>query len=411
MKVLIQTLGSAGDTHPFIGIGATLAERGHDVVLFANEVFGDAVRNAGLEFVETGEAVSFQEGISNPDLWDSRKGFEAAVRPFVERTGDWVRLIESHLDDASVLVASTLGFPARIVRELHDVPLVLAHTAPVSFRSVHRMAKTEIMLVGDNAPRWLKRAWLRFVDFVADRAVGPGFNATREEFGLGPVKRIFNNWLVYSPDVTIGMFPEWFAPRQPDWPDSLHLTGFPLYDESDQRSMGPALEEWLGEGDPPVVFAPGSANVQAAQFLESAVQMSSALGLRALLLAPNADDVPKSRPDRIRHESYVPFSQLLPRSRGLVSHGGIGTCAQALAAGIPHLVTHINFDQRDNGSRLEDLNAGRSIPMKKLRGRAATAILEETLETETVIRVKDLATRIDPTASRSNAADIIERSG
>lgn len=408
MRVLIYTAGSAGDTHPFLGIGRTLADRGHQVILFANEVFEDAVRMAGLEFVETGDAVFYERAINNPDLWDSKKGFEAAVRPFVGQTKKWVRLIESRLDDDTVLVGSTLGFPARIIRELHDVPLVLAHTAPVSFRSVHRVPKTQIMWVGDDSPRWLKRAWLRLVDLIADRAVGPEFNATRREFGLEPINRIFNEWLVYSPDVTIGMFPEWFAPRQPDWPDSLHLTGFPLYDESDHQSLEPGLEEWLNEGDPPILFAPGSANVQAAQFLATAVDLSSKLDLRALLIAPNPGDVPRNLPDGIRHESYVPFSHLLPGCRGIVSHGGIGTCGQALAAGIPHLVTHLNFDQRDNGSRLEDLNAGRSIPMSNFTGPNAPTILQETLDTETASQARDLAARIDPAAGRNTAADLIE---
>lgn len=407
MRVLIYTAGSAGDTHPFIGIGRTLAEWGHDVFIFANEVFEGAVRLAGLEFVQTGDAVLFNQAINDPDLWDARKGFEAAVRPFLGRTREWTRLIESHLDDDCVLVGSTLGFPARIVRELHDVPLILAHTAPVSFRSVHRMARTEILWVGDGVPTWVKRAWLRLVDWFADRAVGPELNATRREFGLEPVNRIFEDWLVYSPDVTLGMFPEWFAPRQPDWPDSLHLTGFPLYDESDHRALRPGLDDWLNEGDSPVVFAPGSANVQAAQFLVTAVELSSKLDSRVLIIAPNPDDVPPDLPDGIRQESYVPFSHLLPRCRGLVSHGGIGTCGQALAAGIPHLVTHLNFDQRDNGSRLEDLGAGRSIPMSKFTGGNAIKVLCETLDTEVTNRARALAPRVDPSAARHAAAELI----
>jgi UDP:flavonoid glycosyltransferase YjiC (YdhE family) len=264
------------------------------------------------------------------------------------------------------------------------------------------------MPVGDSAPVWAKRAWLRFIDWYADRAVGPEFNVIRRELGLAPVDRIFNEWLVYSPDVTIGMFPEWFAPRQPDWPASLHLTGFPLYDASDQVSIGPELEEWLASGDPPVVFAPGSANVQAAGFLESAIDVSTALGIRSLLLAPNATDVPADLPDTIRHEEYVPFGSLLPRCRALVSHGGIGTCAQGLAAGIPQLVTHLNFDQRDNGSRLEDLGAGTVIPMAKFNDQKASRAVESILDADTVSQAQQLAKLIHPAEARNAAADQIE---
>jgi rhamnosyltransferase subunit B len=39
MRVLIACLGSLGDTLPFVAIGKALQARGHEVFLFANEVF------------------------------------------------------------------------------------------------------------------------------------------------------------------------------------------------------------------------------------------------------------------------------------------------------------------------------------------------------------------------------------
>ena len=59
--------------------------------------------------------------------------------------------------------------------------------------------------------------------------------------------------------------------------------------------------------------------------------------------------------------SYAPLSRLLPRSAALVYHGGIGTAAQALAAGIPHLVAPHSFDQPDNAARLARLGVGRTL--------------------------------------------------
>lgn len=119
MKVLIQTLGSAGDTHPFIGVGQALVARGHEVVLFANETFGDQVTMAGLTFVEMGDAETIRQIQENPDVWDKRKSTEAVFRPLVDHLEESIEIIEAHLDGTSVLVNSTLGFGARIVRELH----------------------------------------------------------------------------------------------------------------------------------------------------------------------------------------------------------------------------------------------------------------------------------------------------
>ncbi len=48
VRVLIQTFGSAGDTHPFTGIDEALRKRDHDVVLLGNEVFSNAVERMTL---------------------------------------------------------------------------------------------------------------------------------------------------------------------------------------------------------------------------------------------------------------------------------------------------------------------------------------------------------------------------
>jgi UDP:flavonoid glycosyltransferase YjiC (YdhE family) len=395
VKVLIQTVGSAGDTHPFIGVGKAMLERGHTVVLFGNEVFADITERAGLSFVQIGDAKTFHRTIADPDVWNPRKGTQVVVRPVVNYLRDTIANIEAHLDGASVLVASTLGFAARIVRELHDVPLITAHLAPMSFRSNFRIPRTEVMWVKDSSPTWIKGWWWSFIDFLADRAVGPELNQVRAERGLEPVSRIFDRWMVYSPDRTLGLFPDWFGPPQPDWPESLHLTGFPLYDESDHRPINPDLQEWLALDAPPLVFAAGSPNVQGSGFFSTALSVSRALDLRAVFVTSHPVDLPSSLPPTVRHEHYVPFSRLLPRARALVSHGGVGTCAQALAAGIPHLVAHMNFDQRDNGTRLDDLGAGGLIRMRKFRGRKGLKAVEAILDKDVATRAKTFSERID----------------
>ena len=69
------------------------------------------------------------------------------------------------------------------------------------------------------------------------------------------------------------------------------------------------------------------------------------------LLTRYPEQLPPALPASVRHERYVPFSAILPRCAAIVHHGGIGTCAQALAAGIPQLVSPFGFDQPDNAVR------------------------------------------------------------
>ncbi len=244
MKILIQTFGSAGDTHPFIGVGQALVASGHEVVLFANEMFGDTVQQAGLTFVEMGDAETFRKIVENPDLWDPRKATEVALRPVVDHLEESIEIIESQLEGASVLVNSLLGFAARVVRELHDIPLVTAHLAPNPFRSNIRLPRSEVMWVQDSSPMWMKRSWWRLIDFLIDRVVAPKLNEVRVQRGLDPVRKVSDEWCIYSPDRTLGLFPDWFGPPQADWKHPVSLTGFPLYDESEQRPIDSDLQLW-----------------------------------------------------------------------------------------------------------------------------------------------------------------------
>jgi len=67
------------------------------------------------------------------------------------------------------------------------------------------------------------------------------------------------------------------------------------------------------------------------------------------------EQLPAVLPAGALHVSHAPFSALLPRLSALVHHGGIGTSAQALAAGIPQLVVPFAHDQFDNAARLHRL--------------------------------------------------------
>lgn len=408
MKVLIQTLGSAGDTHPFLAIGEALADRGHEVLVFANELFADRVKNAGLTFVELGDAELFRRIAENPDVWHPRKSADAALRPVVDHLELSIELIESHLGQASVLVNSTLGFAARILGEVHDIPVVTAHLAPNVFRSNTRLPKTEVMPVTDRSPLWMKRAWWRLFDGLVDRVVGPKLNEARAVRGLEPVRRIFDEWCIYSPDRTLGLFPDWFGPPQPDWKHPVVLTGFPLYEEGDNRKLDEDLSAWLEDGDPPVIFTAGSSNLHAGRFFETATWLCAELSIRGVLATANMADVPDDLPETVRHERWVPFDLLLPRSRALVSHGGIGTTARAIAAGIPQLVAHVNFDQRDNGSRISDLGAGGHLPMKRFRGNGAKRAITTVLTEGPRSRARQLRSRINRSAALSAACDEIE---
>ncbi len=362
MRIVIFAMGSAGDVHPFLGVGRALAARGHEVVVAASGFFAGTVAAAGLNFRELGSAEDYERLCSHPDLWHPRRALAAVLKQGANQSYPRILDIarELHKPGDTVVVASSLAFGARNARDVLGVPLVSVHLAPSLLPSVHRQPVVREMPFGQGAPRFLKALQWRIAGRLADHYVTPVLNRFRRSHGLPPARDMLFDWW-HSPDATIGLWPAWFAPPQPDWPRQVRLTGFPVFDESGLRGLPDGLAEFLDAGEPPVVFTPGSAMANCAPFFREAARSLRLLGRRGILLTRYAEKVPANLPPDVRHFPYVPFSQVLPRCAALVHHGGVGTCAQALQAGIPQLVQPMAHDQHDNASRLRDLGVADAL--------------------------------------------------
>jgi rhamnosyltransferase subunit B len=284
------------------------------------------------------------------------------------------------------VVASSLALAAPVAQEKLGAPLVTVHLQPTAFRSAY---ETPPLLPWGFSHRRLRLPWKRFLDRLIDALLlDPIFareiNALRGELGLAPVRRALFQWW-HSPQRVLGLFPEWFAPPQPDWPPQARLTGFPLYDDAQQEIPGDAAD-FLDGGTPPIVFTPGSAMRHAKVFFAESVAACALLGRRGLLLTRFREQVPDNLPATIRHFDYLALSRVLPRAAALVSHGGIGTVAQALAAGVPQLVMPMAFDQLPNADRLEGLGVARSLSPKAYRSPAVARTLGDLLNSPEVAK-------------------------
>lgn len=91
------------------------------------------------------------------------------------------------------------------------------------------------------------------------------------------------------------------------------------------------------------------------------------LGRRAIFLTHHRAQVPEPLPDSVLWVAYAPLQGLLPHCAALIHHGGIGTTAEALRAGVPQLVVPFAHDQFDNGERVKALGVGSTLPAARLR--------------------------------------------
>jgi len=413
---LLTPVGSSGDVHPFVGIGRGLRARGHDVSLLTSEPFRAVSERAGLRFIGTHSEEEFTRLTKHPDLWHSRRGLTLVLRSLASvMRADYTRVADAYEPGRTVLVGHALSFATRMFEEVHGAPAATVHLAPSIFRSDHQQPASTPGVDVSGLPLWMKRSMWWLVDrWFLDPNIVPEINRWRAELGVAPVSRIFKDWL-HAPRRVIGLFPEWFAPVQPDWPSQLRLTGFPLYDESDAHPLSADLQAFLDRGSPPIVFTPGSANRAAAQFFAAAVDATRRLGRRALFLTPYPEQLPATLGADVRHEPYVPFSQVLPRCAAFVHHGGIGTCAQGLAAGLPQLTMPLGFDQPDNTTRLWRLGVARWVRPPRFNGERVAAELAGLLGDARVVErcahwARELR-RSDPLAETCSVLEALIPSG
>jgi UDP:flavonoid glycosyltransferase YjiC (YdhE family) len=406
---LLTPFGSAGDVNPFLWLGRHLQARGHEVEMLTAPMFEEFAAKSGITFTGIGTAEEFDRILTHPDLWKPYRGtqlvFEYSAK-FLRRTYE---LIASRVRvDDTVLVSPFHQFAARLAREKFNVPLVNVHLQPACFLSVH---DTPLLVPGTEwllkAPRWLKRLAFSLPN-PASRKLTPELRRVCRELGVKTPRRILPDWM-HSPDANLALFPEWFAAPQPDWPPHTHAIGFPLEDMKGRIAMPAELDAWLREGDKPVLFSPGTGNVQAREFFECGIAACDRLGMRALLGTRFPEQLPDPLPSHARHFDYLPFSELLPRVSALVHHGGIGTLSQALAAGVPQLVMPMAHDQPDNARRLKKLGVGDVLAPKQFSEERVAERLRELVKDRGVAdacaSVADLCRKAD---AASEAVGILE---
>lgn len=387
---VMAPFGSAGDVHPFLGLALALQRRGHRVTFVVNGYFEALARQLGLDIELLGTRDEFLRLTESADLWHPLKSFGYIYRHGIQLAmRDHFEILRRHASEGPIVsVTSALGFGGRIAQEKLGIPLITVHLQPAVIWS--DMAPPEYP--GAMGPLWFRRWAYGLGDrWVLARAAAPTLNAWRRELQLPPLKRLTNWW--HSSWSVLCLFPEWYAPAQPDWPPNVIQTGFPLWDERADEPLPTEVAAFLSEGDRPIAFTPGSANQHGQAFFEAASQACKRLGRRGMLLTRFPHQVPRQLPEGVRHFDYVPFASLLPHIAALVHHGGVGTTAQALAAGVPQLIVPLAHDQFDNGVRVERLGVGKAIDSKRLGSQRLATQLAELLDSPSARKACDEARR------------------
>jgi UDP:flavonoid glycosyltransferase YjiC (YdhE family) len=408
MHVVLVSVGTDGDIFPYVGVGAVLRERGHSVTLAAAETYESLARHHGIGFKALLSAEENHELFGHRDFWNPRKTAFLSARWGRRFIGRQYQLLSTLLTDDTVLVANPGVFAASLVHEKLGTPWTSLVLQPGIIPSSDAPPVMPGFAFLSRAPRPVWKLFWRGLDLLGDSLVGGELNRLRRSLGLGPMRRIFQNWL--SPQLVIGMFPDWYAAPQPDWPSQMRLVGFPVVDGGWKQELAPELRAFCRGGEPPVAFTFGTGMAHPAELFRAAIDACERLGRRGILLTKYRDQLPKELPKSILHCAFAPFHYLFPLCAAVVHHGGIGTVSQALAAGVPQLAQPLCFDQFDNGIRLKRFGVGDSLGGAASGKRMARA-LSPLLAAEARTACSQWQKRINGTASLIQAAELIESLG
>jgi rhamnosyltransferase subunit B len=376
MSIVFVSLGSVGDVAPLIAVAERLQARGHSCELLTNEEFVAGARSRGLKASAVAPRIEILRHVARFEeyLYCSHATIAEA---FAGRTSSVSLVVNCDRYCASNLVAEKQGL--RVAR-LHLSPFKLRPYDTGRIPSYDLFAKN---------PRVLAFA-----------------NGVRSTFGLDHVNSAFHDEAYVVRHVAA--FPDWFFPAPPSAAPPMDFVGFPLPPE--RVPLPSALQAFIQRRGRPLVFTFGSANGQVDDFIAQAELCCKELRLPGVVLCPRGVGERRSS-ERLLLCPFVPLGALLPDARLLVHHGGIGTTARALEAGVPQVIIPQRFDQPDNGARCAALGACSVLDPARATPRLLAKTIRVLLDNASVgRRAAELRDRIEPSRGLELLADILDAS-
>ncbi|WP_343710543.1 glycosyltransferase [Mycobacterium sp.] len=403
MKFALAMHGSRGDVEPCAAVGAELQRRGHDVRIAVPPNFVGLAESAGL----TASAY----GPDSRELLDddfrrtyrtmSPLGFVRGFKEYVSRGwADMSATLASLADGADAVLTGTiyLGVAANVA-EHHDIPLAALHYFPSRPNShLVPMLPAPLIRAGTSAVWWLYWRMTKEADDTQRRVLGlpkATGSLSRRILQCGALEIQAYDELCFP-----GLADEW-AGR---WPFVGALTLQLPTDDDDE------VGSWIAAGTPPVYFGFGSMPVRSAA--ETVAMISAAcaqLGERALVCCGATEFAGIPDVDHVKVVGAVNHAAVFPACRAVVHHGGAGTTAAGLRAGIPALILHVTSDQPLWANVVKRLKVGSGQRFSRTTEKSLVAGLRTILAPHYAERAREVATRMtEPGVSAATAADLLE---
>jgi sterol 3beta-glucosyltransferase len=422
MRITLLTIGTRGDVQPYVALGLGLQADGHEVRLATHAPFEALIRSRGLDFspvegdprhfVATPAGQAFLRAGRHP--WANLQRLARLAAPGLQRVLDdcWQACQGTEAILASVLA----GYAGDAIAERLGRASTAAYLQPVTptraFPSSLFPRLPPWMPGGRHAYNRLTYVLDEFLAWVLFRH--PINRARQAVLQLPPVPALSSwrrRWAQRDP-VLYGYSPT-VLPKPPDWRARIDVTGYWFLPPRADWQPPAALAKFLGSGPPPVYVGFGSmAGPQAAATTALVVRALARAEQRGVLLSGWGGLGRADLPEHIMPMDAVPHDWLFRQLAAVVHHGGAGTTAAGLRAGVPSIVIPFMGDQPFWGARVYQLGAGpRPIPRSHLSvDRLAAAIRTAVTDPEMRARAAALGAQIRAEDGVARAVEAVRRS-
>ena len=389
-RFLVAAFGDAGHAFPAIGLARALAARGHEVVVETWERWREAVESEGLEFTAAEEYRTFPPPPPDSDEGPSAADAALALLPMLEQERFDV-VVSDILTLAPALAAERVG-----LRRATLIP----HVYPVHDEGMPFFA------FGAMPPRTpLGRALWRGALPVLVGGLRRGrdeMNESRAVVGLPPMDRFHGG--ISSELALVATFPQLEYPAT--------LAGRGPGDGTDRlRAAAPAGAGPAGDG-PLVLVAPSTAQDPGCRLVRVALEALAEEPVRVLATTNrHRPEVPlPAAPANAEVVDWLSYSQAMPLADLVICHGGHGTVARALGAGVPVLCCPAVGDMTENGARVAWSGAGLMLPWRLMAGPTLRLAVRRLLEDPAFrLRAGELASWAQVNDGAARGAELVER--
>jgi UDP:flavonoid glycosyltransferase YjiC (YdhE family) len=417
MKFVLAFYGTRGDVEPGLAVGRELLRRGHDVRMAVPPDLVGFAEAAGPAAVACGPDVRAWQDM-NRDFWarflrNFWKNFWR-IRDLIGLMREYWQLftqcwqevsttLTSLAEGADLLFTGVIGEEsAGNVAEYYDIPLATLHVFPI--RANGQLVPT--------LPAPLGRSVMKVSEWLGWPMFKKLEDAQRRQLGLPKATKPSPRRITERGSLEIQAYDEvcfpGLAAEWAKWDGRRPFVGaltMELATDADDE-----VASWIAAGTPPICFGFGSMPVESAADTLAMISAACAqLGERALVCSGWSDFSHVTYFEHVKVVGTMNYAAAFPACRAVVHHGGAGTTAASLRAGVPTLILSTDLDQTLWAARVKRLKVGYGRRFSATTRESLVADLRTILDPQYVARAREIATQMTkPAESVATAADLLE---